>query len=475
MGMRSVPTAGRHRVVWGKAPTGVGIRLVHLPSDLIQVTTAAQTPATVGEQHWIGMSRKELSRTEETDGSPTLFSAVGRSYFPIAFMARMPFAMVVIGVLTLVVAGRDSLSLGGINSAMVGLGTAIFGSFIGAAADRWGQRYVLLTVGLLNCLALLFMAWVVFSPLPDAVVLIAAFAIGATSPQVAPMSRSRLVEIVMTRLQGPRQPKILNGTMAYESAADEVIFVFGPFIVGLLATAFTPVAPIFGAIVLTLVFVSAFALHPSGRARRTGDAAQAPVQSPARELFTGGVFVVVLGVFGIGLVFGSTLTALTALMNDIGQPEEAGLVYGVMGIGSAILAISVALFSPRYALWARWLSFAPLMLGGAIILAVSDRLSGIIIALLLMGSAVGPTLVTLFSLAAERSPLGRSATVMSMAGSAIIVGQSVASAVNGILAEEVGTAAAMAVPIAAAAIVFVAGLLNLFVGSSARKRDLVHS
>lgn len=419
-------------------------------------------------------SNETRTRPDEI-AAPKLLTVVGRSYFPIAFMARLPFAMVVVGVLTLVVAGRDSLSLGGINSAMVGLGTAIFGSFIGAAADRWGQRRVLLTVGLLNSLALVFMAWVVFSPLPDAVVLIAAFAIGATAPQVAPMSRSRLVEIIMTRLAGPRQQKTLNGTMAYESAADEFVFVFGPFIVGLLATTLHPVAPIIGAVIMTVVFVSAFALHPTGRAQHGHTSTQPRSQAPAKELFTFGVFVVVLGVFGIGLVFGSTLTALTSLTNDLGRPEEAGIIYGIMGIGSAILAITVALFSPRYALWARLLSFAPLMLIGAVIMASSTSMVTVVIALVLMGCAVGPTLVTLFSLAAERSPLGRSATVMSMAGSAIIVGQSVASAVNGILAEEAGTSAAMAVPMAASALVLVAGLLNLLCGRKARKRDLVHS
>src|SRR5699024_12442550 len=45
--------------------------------------------------------------------------------------------------------------------------------------------------------------------------------IGATSPQVAPLSRSRLVDIVLTALPPSRRPKVLNGTMAYESAADE--------------------------------------------------------------------------------------------------------------------------------------------------------------------------------------------------------------------------------------------------------------
>ncbi|WP_432791601.1 MFS transporter [Brevibacterium sp. K11IcPPYGO002] len=400
--------------------------------------------------------------------SPTLFSAVGRSYFPIAFVARMPFAMIVVGVLTLVVAGRGSLSLGGINSAMVGLGTALFGSFIGAAADRWGQRYVLLIAGILNCAALTFMAWVVFSPLPDLVVFIAAFAIGATSPQVAPMSRSRIVDIVMSVLPSPRRPKVLNATMAYESAADEVIFVFGPFLVGLLATFFTPVAPIIGAIVMTLIFVSAFALHPTGRARTTGTSSSLGERAPAKDMFTSGVFVIILGVFGVGMVFGSTLTALTALTNDIGRPEEAGLIYGVMGIGSAVLAISVALFPSSFALWARLLCFAPIMVTGSIILASTESMPVIVMALLLMGMGIGPSLVTLFSLAAERAPLGRSATVMSMAGSAIIVGQSVSSAVNGILAEDLGTAVAMAVPVAASAIVLSAGVLNLFVG---RNRD----
>src|SRR5699024_3863541 len=174
-------------------------------------------------------------------------------------------------------------------------------------------------------------------PLPDIVVFIAAFAIGATSPQVAPLSRSRLVDIILTALPPSRRPKVLNATMAYESAADEVIFVFGPFLVGLLATFFNPVAPIIGAIVMTIVFVSGLALHPTGRARAAGGAAELDERAPAKDMFTGGVFVVVLGVFGVGMVFGSTLTALTALTNDIGRPEEAGLIYGVMGIGSAVM------------------------------------------------------------------------------------------------------------------------------------------
>ena len=54
---------------------------------------------------------------------PTLVRAAGRAYFPIALVARVPYAMMVVGVLTLVVSARGSLGLGGLTSAMVGLGT----------------------------------------------------------------------------------------------------------------------------------------------------------------------------------------------------------------------------------------------------------------------------------------------------------------------------------------------------------------
>src|SRR5215207_1955277 len=77
----------------------------------------------------------------------------GFSYFPIAFIARLPFAMMVVGVLTLVVAERDSVALGGLNAAVAGIGTALAGPLLGAAG-RLGQRRVLVPLGLLNAVLL---------------------------------------------------------------------------------------------------------------------------------------------------------------------------------------------------------------------------------------------------------------------------------------------------------------------------------
>ncbi|KTR05670.1 MFS transporter [Curtobacterium citreum] len=398
-----------------------------------------------------------MLQPRRTDAS--LVSLAGRWYFPIAFVARLPFAMMVVGVLTLVVASRDSVALGGVNSAFVGIGSAVFGPLVGAAADRFGQRAVLVPVGLANAVLLGALPFVVAGTAPDLAVLAMSFCIGASAPQVAPMSRTRLVAIIRQRMAPQRHERVLSGTMAYESAADETVFIVGPFLVGLLASAIAPWVAVAGAAALTLVFVTAFALHPTGRLVVGGAERETP--APATQLLRPRLVVVVLGILGVGLFFGSTLTSLTAFMEQHGESSQAGLLYGIMGIGSAALALGSAAFPRAFGVGWRWLAFGVVLLAGAVAFAAADSVGAVALVLGLMGIGIGPTLVAQYSLGSERSPVGRSATTMTILGSAVIVGQSVASAIVGEVAERAGTGAAMAFPAYAAALVVLAAVLNL--------------
>lgn len=399
---------------------------------------------------------------------PSLVRHTGIGYFPIALVARLPFAMIIVGMLTLVVSVRGSVALGGITAAATGLGTAALGPFLGAAADRWGQRRVLVGAAVANSAALVAMAFIVPSPLPDAALLVNAFLIGATAPQVSPMSRSRLVEIIGERFSADRRQKTLGATMAYESAADEIVFVFGPVLVGVLAMALNPAAPILAAAAISLAFVVAFALHPTGRTAAHGAAAGRAPQAPASELARPALVITVIGTTGVGLFFGAMLTSLTAFMADSGAPEQAGLVYGAMGLSSAILALGVALLPQRFGLSARWLVFGGIILAGTVAFASADSTPAVVLALLITGVGVGPTLVTLYHLAAHRTPAGRSATVMTMVGAGIIVGQASASALTGMLADDLGAGAAMLAPLVAAAVIVAAGAADAIVGARAR-------
>lgn len=403
-----------------------------------------------------------------TSTHPSLLRIAGLPYFLIAFIARLPFAMMVVGVLTVVVSARGSLSLGGLTSAAVGLGTACFGPLLGAASDRFGQRVVLSILAVANGAMLVTFTAVVYGTAPDALVLVSAFGIGATAPQVAPLSRSRLVTMITERMPEAGRSRTISGTMAYESAADETVFVFGPFLVGILASAIAPWAPLVGAAALTVLFVGAFALHPSGRAVSRYRDADGRAPSAVSELFRPQLLIVVLGILGVGIFFGTMLTSLTAFMADRGASEQAGLLYGVMGVGSAALALGVAWLPARFSLRARWLTFAGILLAGSLLLPFVDSTASMMVALAIMGIGIGPTLVTQYSFGAARSPRGRSATVMTMLGSGVIVGQSLGAAVAGEIAESLGSSAALLLPIVAAGIAVAAAIANWWLSATPR-------
>ncbi|MGY1842025.1 MFS transporter [Modestobacter sp. SYSU DS0875] len=407
-----------------------------------------------------------MFRTRPTGNE--LIQQAGFSYFPLAFIARLPYAMITVGVLTLVVAERGSVTLGGLNSAAAGLGTAVVGPLLGAAADRFGQRRVLVPVGLVNATLLGAFPFVVASTLPAFALLALSVLIGASAPQIAPMSRTRLVAIIRRAISPNRREKVLNSTMAYESAADETVFIVGPFLVGLLATAVAPWLAIAGAAVLTLVFVTGFALHPTGRLQ-IGTSGQAGAQAPARELVRFPLLTVVAGTLGVGLFFGATLTSLTGFLADDGNGDRAGLLYGVMGIGSAALALGSAAFPVRFSLRARWLAFGSLMLAAAVLFASARSVPVLLLALAVLGCGIGPTLVSQFSLAARFSPVGRSATTMTMLGSAVVVGQALASAVAGFVVDRFGSATGLLLPAVAAGLVVAAGVAHT--ASTSRHRE----
>ena len=389
---------------------------------------------------------------------PGLLRLIGLPHYVIAFAARLPFSMMVIGVLTLVVSVRGSLAAGGVAAAAVGVGVAALGPPIGALADRLGQRPVLVALVLANAAALLGFTAAVYGDAGDAAILLLAFAIGATVPQAGPMTRSRMMVLVHRRVVPERRERTISSGMAYESMADEVAFVVGPLLVGLLAATIAPWAPLVVGAALTIVVGGAFALHPLGRGLSSSRGARAP--SPARALLHPRLLLVVAGAVGMGLFFGATLTALTSFMADRDAADATGLLYGIAGSLSAVCALAVAALPASFAPRWRWPASAALLAAGAVALAAADGIPTMAAALAVAGIGIGPTLVALYSAAADRSPAGRSATVMATVGSAVILGQSAGAVIAGRLAEGSGTAAAFAIPLAAAGVVLVAGVAD---------------
>lgn len=397
----------------------------------------------------------------------------GRSFIPLGLFARLPLAMLTVGALTLVTAVTGSYAVGGVSAGAVGIGSALGAPILGALADRLGQRPVLVVAAILNTLAVVALILAAYlipggadiaSALP---VLAAAFVAGASCPQVGPLARVRWMALTS---RGGRDANTadLDTALSYESTADELTFVLGPALVGILASLIAPWLPLALAAALTLTLVPAFAVHPTHSAvvrtpARSAAASELEKQRrhamPARERMRAfaAVALPVLAMVCMGTFFGSTQTALSSFSASFATSELAGLLYAVMGLSSAAAALSVAYWPQRFTVNARWLVSAALMAALATLLLLPSTALPMILVLLVLGLPVGPLMVTVFAIGGLVAPAGKLGTVMTALASGIVAGTAVGSSIAGQLAQHHGYSTAFLVPVCAASALFLLG------------------
>ena len=444
-----------------------------------------------------------LPRTSRLPGRfARLPELAGPGFLPLGLFARLPLAMLTVGTLTLVTAVSHSYAIGGMAAGAVGIGSALGAPVLGSLADRAGQRIVLLVAAVINTLAVAgLLAAAYFTPgygsVGDAVaVLVAAFLAGASCPQVGPMARVRWMALTTRNLAtrnlatrdlstsgspagGSRSVAAnradLDTALSYEGTADEVTFVLGPALVGVLASLVAPWLPLALAAVMTITLVPAFAVHPSHHAvvpapRKTTTGVVGPGDQPAdatpqpRNRWAGAVVAVpVAAMVCMGTFFGATQNALSAFSAQYATAEIAGLLYAVMGLSSAVAALSVAFWPQRFKLASRWVVAALSMTVLSVLLLLPAGIWPMVIVLLILGIPVGPVMVTVFSIGGVVAPAGRMATVMTALASGIVAGTALGSYLAGQLAQTQGPGAAFVVSMAAAAGLLLLGALTSLV------------
>ncbi|WP_284987058.1 MFS transporter [Arthrobacter sp. fls2-241-R2A-172] len=414
----------------------------------------------------------------------------GPGFLPLGLFARLPLAMLTVGTLTLVTAVSHSYAIGGMAAGAVGIGSALGAPVLGSLADRAGQRIVLVVAAIVNTLAvaaLLAAAYLTpgYESAADAIaVLVAAFLAGASCPQVGPMARVRWMALTTRNLSpaagsGGRSVAAnradLDTALSYEGTADEITFVLGPALVGVLASIVAPWLPLALAAVMTITLVPAFAVHPSQQAvvpaprkARTGGVPAAGQNGGAkpqrRHRWAGAVVAVpVLAMVCMGTFFGATQNALSAFSAQYATAEIAGLLYAVMGMSSAVAALSVAFWPQRFSLAARWVAAALAMSVLSLLLLLPAGIWPMVLVLLVLGIPVGPVMVTVFSIGGLVAPAGRMATVMTALASGIVAGTALGSYLAGQLAQTQGSGAAFVVSMGAAAGLFMLGVVTFLV------------
>lgn len=399
-------------------------------------------------------------------GYRRLLSVAGPRYVLIAFLGRLPLAMSQLGALLLVSDATGSYGAGGACAGVLAVANAVAGPLWGGLADRVGQRPVVLgqslaagttLLGLVG-LAELDVTW----PLLGAVAGLA----GVTLPQVGPLARVRWRP--MTRHAGSEQRRLVDTAFSYEGAADEASFVLGPALVGAAVAVVSPAAALTLAAGLLLVFGTWFALHHSADlTRRDPSATTDTPHTPLSPM----VVTLAAMQLTVGTVFGSVQTGSSVLATSAGMPGLTGGMHALLGVGSVALALAIVVLPDSFGYEQRLRVFACALLVLSLPLLVVDTLVTAAVALLVLGCAVGPYMICVFTMAERITPQRRLGAVMTVLAGATGIGYAIGAGVGGRLADWGGHTPAYAVTVGAG---LVATALALAAGRALRDEQARH-
>ncbi|UUU30807.1 MFS transporter [Streptomyces sp. CA-210063] len=368
----------------------------------------------------------------------SLLCVAGVGFFPLGFLARLPYATSALSTLILLQASTRSYAFAGLACAAQSIAIAVGGPLVGALADRHGHRPVGVAAALAN-----FGAWAALLAASHGTregMLAAAALVGITQPQVGPLVRVHWSRLVRSH----DKPHLLATALAYGASADEMSFVAGPALVGLLASV-GPLAP--AAVTMSLIVASTlpFALrHAHRTTRRHSSGKQEKPRLPRRPLA-----VMFLAMVAMGAVFGAVQTAVTVYADTIGEPEASGLLYE-LGIGSALAGLACAWLPRRFSPRARYVSFATALFAGMLVLFVGARLASLPVAVASASFTIAPYMISLYALTERLAPAERATIAMTILCAGGPLGTAAGQAASGSLAESHGVDGALLVALAAA-------------------------
>ena len=370
-----------------------------------------------------------------------IFRAPGTRGFAVAgFVARLPIAMAPIGIVTMLAQTHGEYWLAGAVAAAFTLTNAFVAPQISRLVDRFGQSRLLVPTTAVSVLA--FMALIVATRMGWPVwTLFASALLAASMPSIPAMVRARWTNIFRDRPE-------LNTAFAFESVADELVYIAGASVSVGLSVALFPEAGVLASTLFLAGGMTAFVLQ------RGTEPVVRPVETRAARsaIRLRPVQVVTAALVFVGAIFATAEVSTVALTRELGQPDAASLVIGVYAAGSFVVGLVIGALSLKAPLQRQLLTALTVLLLTTLPLLLVDSVPALVGAIFLSGVAVSPTFITAFGLIERRVPPEALTEGVTWVMTGIGIGMALGAFVSGLVVDAFGARSGFWVSVAAATV-----------------------
>lgn len=243
-------------------------------------------------------------------------------------IARLPQAMIGIGIITMLVQQTGVYWLAGAVAGTFTLANALLGPVISRFVDQRGQSRVLPIVTAFSVVMLLALIFAVYRGAPAALFFVLA-ALAGTMPSMPSMIRARWTQLFRGKPQ-------LHTAFSLDTVLTELAYIIGPpLAIGLSVSFFAEAGPLV-AVALLAIGVTAFLMQRQtepkvvvGNRSNTGSTLLIP-----------GVRTIVLALLAMGAIGGAIDVAVVAFANDQGWPASATFMLAAYALGSLVAGLT---------------------------------------------------------------------------------------------------------------------------------------
>lgn len=316
-----------------------------------------------------------------------IFKAPGAKSFAAAgFVARLPIAMSTIGIVAMLSQTHGEYWLAGAVSATFALANAFLAPQVSRLVDRYGQFPVLIPTTALSVFSFALLIIAAHYGWPGWTLFLFALS-AAVMPSMPAMVRARWTELY-------RNTPALNTAFAFESVADELVYIAGSSLaVGLSVSLFPEAGPLVSTLFLA-VGSTAFILQRSTEPKvqpALSSVGQSAIRLPAVQVIT-------FALVAIGTLFGTAEVTVIAMAKELGQPAAATFVLGSYAVGSLIIGLVFGALKLQMPLSRQFAIAIAVAAATTVPLLFASNIPMLALALFASGIAISPTFITAFSL-----------------------------------------------------------------------------